>query len=244
MGGFFRKVAGAFVEFEDSEESEAGSGASLDDITNDSAALLAQLESIQAEEMAPGSGGTSTGDAQPPPIPADGSILSLTAEQVCAAAGIPEGPNAAPKVIKMIAGLAMFPPEQQVVMVRAMDAADESWSEQAVASDADARKAALQAHLQALEMERQTRIQALDAEIARKQETGRQVVAEIDAAIDDLSIQREGAISDTASSVEKLEQQKREVDAAASQATGGINHVINALSGLVQFFGGSDANQT
>jgi hypothetical protein len=244
MAGFFRKVAGAFIEVERSEKARA-EGASappgdpnLEEITRGASELLAQLETTQSQE------GSRRRDAQPagdiaaaPPGQVSGSRMGLTAEQVFAQSGMDEGPHTAPRMLRMIAGLSMFPAEQQVVMVRAMDQADDTWSEEQVLDDARRRQSVLRSHLQALEEERAARIQELDALIQSTQGQGKQLVEELDRRIGELQIQREAAISDATAAVNQLEQQKKAVEGDSENARRGITHVINALSGLMGFFG-------
>ena len=240
MAGFFRRVAGAFIEVEKSEQARAGKAEgsadarNLDEITRGASELLAQLETVQSSETGPRGGEQPAAPAIELPA---GSLMGLTAEQVFSHAGMGDGPHTAPRVLKIIAGLSMFPPEQQVVMVRAMDQADESWSEDQVLEDARKRQSALRSHLTSLEGERSARLQALDGEIQAAQGSGKQLTEELERQIADLQIQREAAISDTSAALTRLEQQKREVEQQAEQARRGITHVINALSGLMGFFG-------
>ncbi len=253
MAGFFRKVAGAFIEVERSEKDRAEGAAgrpaeaNLDDITRGASELLAQLESTQSAETSgrrgaarPAAGAPAgAAPAEPPPAaaaPGD-SLMGLTAEQVFSRGGLGDGPQTSPRVLKIIAGLSMFPSEQQIVMVRAMDQADDTWSEEQVLDDARKRQSALRSHLQAVEHERGARIQELDALIQNAQTQGKQLMEEIDRQVADLQIQREAAIADTTATVTDLEHQKKGVEEQAEHARRGITHVINALSGLMGFFG-------
>lgn len=248
MAGFFRRVAGAFVEIETSPDDEAAAVATgkrhgdpnLDEITRGASELLAQLESNPAS--APGRAATS-GESAPADaathaeLPPD-SIMGLTAEQVFARSGLGDGPQSAPRVLKIIAGLSMFPPEQQIVMLRAMDQADDTWSEEQVLEDARRRQSALRTHLQAVDTERTARIQDLDSRIQSTQNLGRELIDEIDRRIAELTGQRETAIADSTSAVNRLDQQKKEVEDQAEQTRRGITHVVNALSALMGFFAG------
>lgn len=252
MAGFFRKVAGAFIEVERAEK-DRGSGqpdrpaeANLDDITRGASELLAQLETTQSAETSGRRGAArqagspaeaaTAGSAEAAGAPPD-SLMALTAEQVFARGGLADGPQTAPRVLRIIAGLSMFPAEQQVVMVRAMDQADDTWSEEQVLDDARKRQSALRSHLTSVEHERGARIQQLDALIQNAQSQGKQLMEEIDRQIADLQIQREAAIADTTTTVSDLEHQKKSVEEQAEHARRGITHVINALSGLMGFFG-------
>ncbi|MCG8422756.1 MAG: hypothetical protein MJE77_32985 [Proteobacteria bacterium] len=269
MAGFFRKVASAFVEFEDDEsDRESAPQATFDDITRGTSELLAQLEGIQAAESGQpipepsqpdvGSSPDPVAPARPPSPPlaagltrasgtdataqrVESAVMAMTAEDVFLSAGIEDGPNSASRVLKLIAGLSMFPPEQQVIMVRAMDSADETWSETEVLADARARQSALRSHLQVLEDERNHQLESIDARIDNTRQTGAQVLDEIDRQIQELQSQREAAIAETTHAVDELEQQKREVETHAEHARHGITHVINALSSLLGFFADGQA---
>ena len=244
MAGFFRKVAGAFIEVERSEKARAeGKSApagdpNLEEITRGASELLAQLENTQTQEGSRRPDASPAGDlAAVPPGQVSGSSMGLTAEQVFAQGGLDEGPHTAPRMLRMIAGLSMFPAEQQVVMVRAMDQADDTWSEDEVLDDARRRQSTLRSHLQSVEEERAARIQELDALILSTQGQGKQLLEELDRRIGELQIQREAAISDTTTAVAQFEGQKKAVEDQAENARRGITHVINALSGLMGFFG-------
>src|SRR5437870_1206193 len=100
MAGFFKKVAGAFVYLDDPTRRSADRGAEgVDDVARETGELIAQLG---PERMGtpPEPSGTSGAEA---------SAMQLTASQVFAARGIADGPNSAQRVLKIIAGLAMFP---------------------------------------------------------------------------------------------------------------------------------------
>ena len=235
----FRKVARAFVVIDENAPapSEGGGGepgqalgasSGLDDITKDTSTLLAQLEGSS------GSGGAwesaqAAGDQR--------SAAQLTADDVFRQAGVQDDASAAPRLLKLIAGLAMFPKEQQLTMVRAMDAADESWSEDAVVSDARKRVQVLRAHLDTLAQEREQRVASLSAEIQSAKEGGAAVTAELDRQIAELYARREREATDTATAVARLEQEQHNVRQHEATARQGIAAVIQALSGLLTFLG-------
>src|SRR5689334_17383633 len=113
MSKFFRKVASAFVVMDENaqnasaaEGGDGAQGAGLDQITQDTSSLLAQLE---------GQPPAQTSAAQ-----SEGSLLDLTAEDVFRMSQVEDSPNSALRLIKLITGLSMFPREQQLTMVRAM----------------------------------------------------------------------------------------------------------------------------
>ncbi len=249
MTGFFRKFAGAFIEVErDGKEeataaAETGSGP-FDEITRETSQLLAQLEGAQG-----GSSPLSPSDAPQQVSTADDqtvleiSALQMTADQVFAASGIVDGPSSAQRMLKLIAGLAMFPAEQQVLMVRAMDAADDSWSETEVLEDARHRQSALRRHLQMMEEERNTRLLALNQRIETTRAEGQRILEEIDNQLAQLQKKREGAVVDITNATGQLAQQIKELETSAETARRGITQVINALSQLITFFTGGKGGQ-
>ena len=226
----FRKVARAFVVVDDQAPGEEGSpeaAGGLEDITKDTSTLLAQLEA------SPGGGGQAAdgggGD--------DRSAADLTADDVFRLAGIQDDGNAAPRLVKLIAGLGMFPKEQQLTMVRAMDAADDSWSEDAVVADARKRVQVLRSHLDNLAQEREQWLASLMGEIQRTKEAGAAVTAELDRQIAELYQRREREAAETATAVARLEQQQSDVRQHEARARQGIATVIHSLSGLLTFLG-------
>jgi|GEM_PF-2277436 hypothetical protein len=247
MSGFFKKVASAFVEVEETPgDQEAGSGGgenagSLDEITQGTAELMAQLEGMRGGDTAQ-TAAASPSAAVPAGLPAT-SRLQMTAERVFAEAQIPDGANSAERILKLIGGLAMFPAEQQVVMIRAMDTADETWAEDLVMDDARNRQAALRRHVQSMEDERESRSAQLNGQIEQVKTGGRAVVDEIDRRIAELQQKRETAVVDTAGQVADLQHQQQELEATAAGARRGITHVINALSQLITFFTGGQTTQ-
>jgi hypothetical protein len=238
MGGFFRKVAGAFI-YLDEEAKNAQPRADegqLDHVALDASELINQLG--HAAAPAPEAGGASP-EALPPP-PSGSSTMELTADQVFAAAALADGPNSAQRVLKIIAGLAMFPKEQQAVMVRAMDAADESWSEKEVLDDARRRQASLRNHIQAIEAEKTERLQWVAANAQSAEAEGRRSLETIDRQLAELQQLRAQTIASTTSALGELEHQRKQVEESAEKARRGITTVINALSELITFFTGSE----
>ncbi len=248
MSGFFSKVASAFVEVEDEDGGRKREGdVSLDAITSDAQELLAQLgddhgqgaESKDSPEFT--AGGTSSGAVVGAPRPAvpQGPKMGMTADQVFVAAGLVDGPNSSERVLKLIGGLAMFPPEQQVVMVRAMDTADDTWSESDVLEDARARQSVLRKHLTAIESECQENTTALKKLVEQTRAEGEHRVATLDAEIAQLQKQREEVVVEITTRISELNQEMKTLDNNSDSARRGITHVINALSNLISFFMGS-----
>jgi len=224
MGDFLRKVAGAFVYLDEPRKKAADDGgASLDDLARETGELVAQL-------------GGRDGPSAPSGGAAEQGPMQMTANDVFAAAGIADGANSSQRVLKIIAGLGMFPREQQLVMVRAMDAADDTWAEAQVLDDAERRQAALRNHWQLVDAERMRALQSIAARAAKAQAEGQQTVNEIDQRIAELQKIREEAIQATNAGLRDLERERTETEEAAARARHGITTVSTALSDLITFF--------
>jgi hypothetical protein len=241
VAGFFRKVAGAFVEFpagfpEGADRSDGSHPASSDDIS----ALLQQIGS-------PDPSGGHASDLDEPTDrasrprrggPPQGDALAIGPDELFEQAGIADGPNSAIRLMKILAGLGTFPPEQQLAMVRALDAADASWNESSVLGDARSRQAALHDHLDGIEQEHARRLEALSASAREAQSEGDAVIADIDRQIAELQQLRHEALTETAGVVAALDAERREVDAARQRARASVADVSAKLSELIGFFAG------
>ncbi len=239
--GVWRKIGGVFLEFEDEEATTPKKGsakkpASPSDLSGDAADLLAALEGDAPAR--PRRARTSAPPRRSPPKQKV-DVLSLDATGVYAAAGIADNPNSADRILKMIAGLAAFPSEQQRAMVQALDAADPTWSETEVLEDARGRQGALRAHLRAIEQEKSARGASLAARMKDVESTGLSNLNEIDKQIAELSTLRQQQVASTASQVQKLETEAARLDASSDEARRTITDEINRLSGLMTFFTGS-----
>jgi chromosome segregation ATPase len=146
-------------------------------------------------------------------------------------------------LVKLIAGLSMFPREQQLTMVRAMDVADDTWSEAAVVKDAQRRQGILRQHLSRVAAERAQRMQELERTIGATKQNGEAVLAELDKRIAELHARRDQEAATTAAEVAKIEQQQRELEAKETRSRQGAAQVIQALSGLLTFLGAPQAGE-
>lgn len=242
MAGFFKKFASAFVEF----DPPADGGAPPEDPT--AASIEADLAALQAV-VASSSPKAAPAPPPPPPPPRPAvalpteaaAIFSQSPEQVFAAAGFNDGPSTSPRVLKMLQGIAQFPAPQQLAMLRALDGADDTWTESDVVADAQRRCEALDAHLAAIEQTRQGRGIALDkkAEDAAAQRVAQ--LAEIDAQVAELMKLREEAVMSCAAAISAIEREKGELEQASQQARKNITEAAAQLNQLVAFFtaGGS-----
>lgn len=244
--GVWKKIGGVFLEFEDdgstAKKTPARSAkkvADPSDLSDDADALLAQLEGRKASPRPRRARTTAAATPKPPaPAPAKADVLAMDTGAVYAQASIQDTANSADRILKMITGLAAFPPEQQRAMVQALDAADPSWSEGQVLTDARARQTALRSHLRAIEQEKSARGAGLASRMKDVEKSGLTNLNEIDKQIAELTQLREQQVASTASQVAKLEEQAQKLATASEAARHTMTDEINRLSGLMTFFTG------
>jgi len=233
MSKFLRKVASAFVVVDDDASTTAETAGTqqegLADMAKDTSTLIAQLESRPQPEADASAAGTRD----------QTSLLDWTAEDVFRDSALQDSPNSALRLIKLIAGLSMFPREQQLAMVRAMDQADDSWAEADVVQDARKRQALLRAHLARVAKVGEDRSKEIAAAVEMTNQNGRAVLAELDQRIAALYARREQEAAETATAVSKFQHQQQEIDARVARARQGTAQVIQALGGLLSFVGAS-----
>lgn len=241
MQNFFRKVAGAFVELPPEAPQKPAHEPEMS--SADIADLLRQIPTPPAEApVEPPPTPNPAPRAAPEPAPkADAppsDVLNLTPDQIFEAAGIEDGPNSAQRLLKMLAGLAMFPPEQQLAMVRALDAADASWSESNVLADARLRQQTLRTHLDKVERDYAKKVAAISERGRDAQNMGDATVADIDRQILELQRLRQEALGETARGIAALDAERRDVDASVARARSAINEAQSRFSQLINFFAG------
>jgi len=241
MSGFLRTLAGALVSLE-SEPGRAASRATdpcRDRNALDSPELLKQLNSSRpTTPKAPSAAPRPEGA---PLVPA--SVMDMTADQVFAAAELSDTANSGQRLLRLIAALAMVPKPQQAVMLRALDAADDTWSERELLEDARQRQATLRGHLQSIDAERHERLQRVAANAEAAQAESRRAIEAIDRALGELQLRREQTIARVTAELSELEQQRQHIEAAALRARRGITMVIDAFGALITFFIGDEPTQ-
>ncbi len=170
-----------------------------------------------------------------------GTAVPLNLEQIYADGGVAPSLYPAERLLRLLDGLSAMDEATRLMAIKAMDAADESWSIEDPLADAAAKAQALSAHaqqlqanLQALQSQTQTRLDA----IAARQE---QVVGDIRKQINELEalVARElsRAAADTAT-------QQADLKAAQDQTArelGEIAQLSQRLQSLSSQFGGSTA---
>lgn len=129
---------------------------------------------------------SSVGATSPASAPVAGRGIALNLEEIYASGGVTPASYPAERLLRLLDGLSAMDDATRLMAVRAMDAADESWSIEDPLDDAAAKTRALAAHaqqlqanLQAMQTQTQTRLDA----IAARQE---QVVGDIRKQINEL----------------------------------------------------------
>jgi hypothetical protein len=242
--GVWKKLGGVFLEFDEEAVTQKKGAApkkvaSPSDLTGDADDLLAALEGRKPAPARPrrARAATPARPAAPKKAPAD--ILTMDTTAVYARAAIQDNPNSADRILKMIGGLAAFPPEQQRAMVQALDAADPSWSEPQVLEDARSRQGALRSHLRAIEQDKTARVAAINTKQKQVEETGLGTLNEIDKQLAELQALRQQQVASTASQVQRLEDESGTLATSGEAARHSITDEINRLSGLMTFFTGA-----
>jgi hypothetical protein len=128
------------------------------------------------------------------------SALDLSLDEVVAAAG-QTGRNSAETLLKLREGLASFSEPQQLAMLRAMDAADESWDETAVLADAQNRITALNKHMGAIDAEASRQVHDILTAAESKNQANEELIADLDAQIAGMVKRREAAEHDKAQAI-------------------------------------------
>lgn len=146
---------------------------------------------------------TSHEDAAPTPAPAEEPIAPVAAppsgttvpvgaplklDDIYAQAGVPASMYPAERLLRLIEGLSAMDPTTRLMAIKAMDAADESWTIEDPLADAQNKAQALSMHaellqlnLQALERDTLARIEATTAKREKVVGDIRQQMSELDA---------------------------------------------------------------
>jgi len=179
-----------------------------------------------------------TGDA---PAPAATAVkrtpLDWTLEEILAAGGAEAGRNSAETVITLRASLAPFSPEQQLAMVRAMDAVDNTWDEEHVMADANRRVAILDKYTGLVASDEADRVKALNVAFDSRKAELDALIVDLDAQIASLKARREGAVQDTAAAKQAAEEQAKAVNLRADGVRQTISTAVERYKALIKFFG-------
>ena len=144
------------------------------------------------EEAAPAPQPMPAPDATPASETAAATTIPVGAplklDEIYAKAGVPASQYPAERLLRLIEGLSAMDPTTRLMAIKAMDAADKSWTIDDPLADAQAKAEALamqaellQLNLQALERDTQARIEAVTARREKVVGDIRRQMAELDA---------------------------------------------------------------
>lgn len=227
--GFFKKVAGAFVEIE--ETSPELDPVSTDDLNAEAAALLAEIEA----------GSTRSAEPPPPPPPPPGGDaqlqLGLPFEEIYTRLGVLRSPYTAEMLLRVVEGLKALPPAQALAAVEAMDSADDRWSVTDVLADADRKVGALsslrnemQSAIASAEQLHTATSQAIDRSLTAAEDEIARQIAELEALRKEA---RQTAATERAAALSELEATRQ---ACASEADR-LDVEVGRLSQVRSFLG-------
>jgi hypothetical protein len=189
-------------------------------------------------------------DARPPtaapqdpgsvaPARVGGETVSINLDQIYAGAGIPPSVYPAERLLRLVDGLSAMDEATRRMAIKAMDAADESWSIDDPLADAAAKVQALARHadglqqdIQALERETQARLQT----IAARQE---QVVGDIRKQIAELEALVARELTRSAQETAAHEASLQAARQQTAQHVASLSQTSQRLQGLTQQFGAS-----
>jgi len=185
--------------------------------------------------------------AQPPeaapPVAAAGEAVPMQLDQIYASAGVPPSVYPAERLLRLVDGLGAMDEATRLMAIKAMDAADESWSIDDPLADAAAKVQALARHadglqhdLQTLESETQARLQAVSAR--REQVVGdiRKQIAELEALVERELTRSAQETAAHEASLQAARQQTAQQVASLAQTS-------QRLQGLSRQFGPSAADR-
>jgi hypothetical protein len=189
MAGFWKKVAGAFIEFED-KGGQAPASSSDDELAK-AEALIREMDSGKSAAKAP----------LPPPAPPPPPVAGPGTTAVGSAPDVPEGApfstfyvearvpavyNTAEQMLAILDGLAAMPREASRLAIKAMDDADDRWTVADVVEDGRNKRQALEAVVAKLQGWAQEAESRASAETAEADDFEKQAEQTIQAQIEQL----------------------------------------------------------
>lgn len=215
MKGFLNLLAKAnLIELSDEEKAEAG---------------IVNLELPQSDQAA--------APPEPPELPplqdmqptGDGVLESRSIEDIYAAAGLPESPFPAEKLLRLLDGLAAMDAATRKAAVLAMDAADDNWQIGDCIEDAKNKIAALTSYKQYLSSQSQASEQQSVARIEEVRTGMEKASSEIRKQISELEQLLEREISKTAQQTTAIEAGVRAVRETVGRESRRIDTEIERL---------------
>lgn len=176
-------------------------------------------------------------DASTPAHAPSSAGAPLNLDEIYAHGGVVPSAYPAERLLRLLDGLSAMDEATRLMAIKAMDAADESWTIEDPLTDAAAKVNALAAHsqqlqlnLQALQAESQTRLNA----VAARQE---QVVGDIRKQIAELESLVSRELARAAQETATLQAQLNAAKDQTARQLGEITQLSQRLQGLTQQFG-------
>jgi len=158
----------------------------------------------------------------PPVSPAGAALVALSLDTIYANAGIAPAQYPAERLLRLIDGLSAMDPATRLMAIKAMDAADESWTIADPLADADAKILALTAHGNTLKGNLQLLEQQTQAQLDQLMSRQEAVVGDIRKQIAELEALVERELARTA---QELSLHQGNLAAARSQASSELNEM-------------------
>jgi hypothetical protein len=234
--GFWRKVAGAFVEFDDAgaaapTPAPSGPPSGLDAEIADADRLLRELQAgAPTSSAAPSAPGASSPPEAAPPFAEGRPLPELYAE-----AGVPAAAQSAEQLLAILDGLAALPPEARRLAVKAMDDADDRWSVADVYDDARRKTEALVGYLHAAERSVADVQARVAAERAQVDKVLLEAEAEIEKQIAALQAELASFRSDAAAQHQALEAQVQAAREGLTRESTRVQSEVTRLGRVATF---------
>ena len=165
------------------------------------------------------------------------TAMDYTLEEVFASGGAATGRNSADTVIKLRDSLSSFTAEQQLVMLRAMDSADDSWDETTVIADAKRRIIITDEYQRMVSEDEANRVAKINEDCSNHTRGRRVIVEDIDAQIAELQANREKEIAKSEDAVAVAAEQVSHVKNRADGYRASAAAVAAKYKEIINFFG-------
>ncbi|MBK9443148.1 MAG: methyl-accepting chemotaxis protein [Comamonadaceae bacterium] len=158
----------------------------------------------------------------PPVSPAGAAVVALSLDTIYASAGIALAQYPAERLLRLMDGLSAMDPATRLMAIKAMDAADESWTIADPLADADAKVLALAAHGDTLKANLQQLEQQTQAQLDQLMSRQEAVVGDIRKQISELEALVERELARTA---QEVSLHQGNLAAARSQTSAELNEM-------------------
>jgi hypothetical protein len=182
-------------------------------------------------------------DATNAPVAPVAESTAMSLDDVYAAAGVPASPYPAERLMRLMDGLKEMTEEMRLTTIRAIDAADDSWTIDDPLRDARAKIAAIDQHLGTIRagIAQEESASNANAEQVRQRQDGS--VADIRRQIADLEGLLSREIARGAQELAGIESALRASKEGANREIDGLTRAAGALQGLISHFNTTNPSQ-